>query len=189
VDEIELTDYDPQWPAEFRAEEHRIRAVLPSQLILALEHFGSTAIPGLAAKPIIDILIAASSLAEARIQAIAPLAAIGYAFWSENPKIDRLFLVKGLPPQAARRTHHIHITENTGELWQRLLFRDYLRLHPEEAQTYEQLKRTLAASHREDREAYTAGKTAYIAEVMEKANSLQFHSALQRNDRETWRDC
>jgi GrpB-like predicted nucleotidyltransferase (UPF0157 family) len=171
MDEIELAGYDPQWPVEFRAEEARILAVLPPQLVLAVEHFGSTAIPGLAAKPIIDILIAVSSLAEAREQAIAPLERIGYAFWRDNPKLDRLFLVKGLPPKAERRTHHIHMTENTGELWQRLLFRDYLRLHPEEAQAYEQLKRTLAVTHREDREAYTTGKADYIDQVMQRARA------------------
>jgi GrpB-like predicted nucleotidyltransferase (UPF0157 family) len=197
MDEIELTGYDPRWPAEFQAEEARIRAVLPLQLILGVEHFGSTAIPGLAAKPIIDILVAVSSLAEARQQAIGPLEAIGYAYWRDNPKVDRLFLVKGLPskaepgfsveidgaagPHAAfgeesrtrksgkGRTHHIHMTEKTGELWERLLFRDYLRLHPEEAQAYERLKLTLAANHRDDREAYTEGKADYIRGVMEKA--------------------
>lgn len=169
MDEIELSAYDPQWPAEFAAEKARLRAVLPSSLVIAIEHFGSTAIPGLAAKPIIDIVIAVTSLAEARERAIPPLEATGYTYWRENPKPDRLFLVKGLPPQASRRTHHIHMTEQNGELWQRLLFRDYLRLHPEEALAYECLKRTLAANHRDDREAYTAGKADYIQEVMKKA--------------------
>jgi GrpB-like predicted nucleotidyltransferase (UPF0157 family) len=169
MDEIELAAYDPRWPAEFAAEEARIRAILPSKLVLAIEHFGSTAIPGLAAKPIIDILIAVTSLAEAREHAIPPLEAMGYSYWRENPKTDRLFLVKGLPPRADRRTHHIHMTQTNSELWQRLLFRDYLRLHPVEARTYEQLKRILAANYHEDREAYTAAKTDYIQEVMKKA--------------------
>ena len=169
MDEIELSAYDPRWPAEFAAEEARLRAVLPPSLVIAIEHFGSTAIPGLAAKPIIDILIAVTSLAEAREHAIPPLELMGYSYWRENPETDRLFLVKGLPPQAERRTHHIHITQTKGELWQRLLFRDYLRLHPEEVRTYEQLKRTLAANYHQDREAYTAGKTDYIQEVMKKA--------------------
>jgi GrpB-like predicted nucleotidyltransferase (UPF0157 family) len=171
MDEIELTAYDPRWPMEFRAEENRIRALLPSHLVLGIEHFGSTAIPGLAAKPIIDILVAVSSLADARQQAIAPLEAIGYAYWRDNPKTDRLFLVKGLPPQAVHRTHHIHMTEKNGELWERLLFRDYLRTHPEEAQAYERLKLILAATYREDREAYTAGKADYISGVMAKART------------------
>jgi GrpB-like predicted nucleotidyltransferase (UPF0157 family) len=171
MDEIELQDYDPRWPADFAEEEVRIRAVLPRQLVLGIEHFGSTAIPGLSAKPIIDILIAVSSLAEAQEQAISPLEAIGYSYWRDNPKVDALFLVKGLPPSAKRRTHHIHMTEKTGELWQRLLFRDYLRLNSEEAQAYGRLKRTLAATYREDREAYTAGKADYIREVMGKARA------------------
>jgi GrpB-like predicted nucleotidyltransferase (UPF0157 family) len=171
MDEIELHDYDPRWPAQFAEEEVRIRAVLPDQLVLAVEHFGSTAIPGIAAKPIIDILIAIRSLAEAREHAVTPLETIGYSYWRDNPREDDLFLVKGLPPSAKRRTHHIHMTEKTSKLWQRLLFRDYLRLHPEEAQAYERLKRSLAATHREDRETYTAGKTEYINSVMGKAQT------------------
>jgi GrpB-like predicted nucleotidyltransferase (UPF0157 family) len=169
MDEIELAAYDPRWPEEFAAEEARIRAVLPSEVVIAIEHFGSTAIPGVAAKPIIDILIAVTSLADAREHAISPLEAMGYAYWRENPKTDPLFLVKGLPPRAERRTHHIHMTQSTGELRRGLLFRDYLRLHPREAQAYESLKRTLAVNHRDEREAYTAGKADYIQEVMKRA--------------------
>jgi GrpB-like predicted nucleotidyltransferase (UPF0157 family) len=169
MDEIEIVPYDPHWPALFAAEAARLRAVLDPNLILGLEHFGSTAIPGLAAKPIIDILIAVLSLAEAQATAIAPLENLGYLHWYDNPKTDRMFFVKGLPPHGARRTHHIHMTEQTGEMWQRLAFRDYLRAHPDEAARYESLKRDLATQHRDDREAYTDAKEAYIQAVMAKA--------------------
>lgn len=168
MDEIEIVSYDPRWPALFEEEAARLRAVLDPKLILGLEHFGSTAIPGLAAKPIIDILIAVPSLAEAQDQAIGPLEEIGYLYWDENPRSDRMFFVKGLPPQAARRTHHVHMTETTGEMWQRLAFRDYLRAHPDEAARYAALKRELAVRHRDDREAYTDAKAAYVAAVMAK---------------------
>lgn len=168
MDEIEIVLYDPSWPTLFAAEATRLRAVLAPNLILGLEHFGSTAIPGLAAKPIIDILIAVPSLAAARETAIAPLEDLGYLHWYDNPKTDRMFFVKGLPPHGARRTHHVHMTEPSGEMWQRLAFRDYLRTHPDEAVRYERLKRELAAKHRDDREAYTGAKEAYVAAVMAK---------------------
>lgn len=168
MDEIEIVDYDPNWPWLFAEEAALLRATLPADLLVGLEHFGSTAIPGLAAKPIIDILIAVRSLAEAQEKAIRPLQKIGYAFWADNPKMDRMFFVKGMPPYGERRTHHVHITEPTGEPWLRLPFRDYLRTHPEEAQRYENLKRELAVQYRTDRESYTAAKNSYVEEVLGK---------------------
>lgn len=84
MDKIELSAYDPQWPAEFAREEARLRVVLPPSLVIAIEHFGSTSIPGLAAKPIIDILIAVASLAEVRRHAIPPLELMGYSYWRDN---------------------------------------------------------------------------------------------------------
>jgi GrpB-like predicted nucleotidyltransferase (UPF0157 family) len=171
MDEVHLQAYDPAWPAQYEAEAQRLRAVLPPGLILAMEHFGSTAIPGLPAKPVIDILIAVRDLPRARAVAVRPLQAIGYAFWSDNPKPDRLFFVKGLPPAAPHRTHHVHMTEPDGEMWHRLLFRDYLRAHPDEAARYSALKQDLAVRHRLDREAYTAAKTAYVLAVMAKAEA------------------
>lgn len=169
MDNIHLADYDPRWPAMYAAEAARVRAVLPAGLVLAVEHFGSTAIPGMDAKPVIDILVAVRSVQEAREHAVAPMEALGYAFWADNPKRDRLFFVKGLPPAAPRRTHHVHMTELGGEMWRRLLFRDYLRAHLEEAGRYAILKRDLAARYSTDREAYTAAKSAYVDEVMAKA--------------------
>lgn len=169
ADEIEIVPYDPRWPALFAEEAARLREALPAELVLGLEHFGSTAIPGLAAKPIIDILIAVRSLAEAQEKAIEPLEALGYLYWYDNPKTDRMFFVKGLPPEGARRTHHVHMTETSGEMWRRLAFRDHLRTHPEDARRYERLKRELAAAHRDDREAYTDAKAAFVAEILAKA--------------------
>jgi GrpB-like predicted nucleotidyltransferase (UPF0157 family) len=168
MDEIELADYDPRWPVLFAEEAGRLRAALDPSLILGLEHFGSTAIPGLSAKPIIDILIAVRSLTDARAAFIEPLRRLDYVYWADNPKTDRMFFVKGMPPFGARRSHHIHVTEVQGEMWQRLTFRDYLRAHPDEARTYERLKKQLAAAHRTDREAYTDAKSAYVEAVMRK---------------------
>lgn len=150
----------------FAAEAERLRAVLDPALVLGIEHFGSTAVPGQVAKPIIDILIAVHSLARAKAEAVAPILSLGYVYWEDNPKPDRMLFVKGMPPYGARRTHHVHITEPTGEMWQRrLAFRDHLRAHPDEAERYAALKRDLAQRHATDRESYTGAKTDYVEAV------------------------
>jgi len=168
MDEVEIVDYDPRWPLLFDEEAKRLRAVLDPSLIVGLEHFGSTAIPGLSAKPIIVILIAVRSLVAAQATFVEALRTLDYVYWADNPKKDRMFFVKGMPPFGARRSHHVHVTEPHAEMWQRLAFRDYLRAHPEEARTYERLKSRLAAEHRTDREAYTDAKSAYVESVMRK---------------------
>ncbi len=179
MDEIALVEYDPRWPEQFAAEAARVRAALGENLVVPVEHFGSTSVPGLSAKPIIDMLIGVRSVAEARAQAVPGLEALGYAFWYDNPNPGHLFLVKGLPPNGPR-THHIHMVEpetfrdpNNGAslFWDRLLFRDYLRAHPGEARRYEVVKRDLAARFPEDREGYTDGKTEYVNGVMQKARA------------------
>lgn len=169
MDEVEIVNYNPRWPGLFEEEAKRLRASLDPSSIVGLEHFGSTAIPGLCAKPIIDILIAVRSLADARATFVEALRTLDYIYWAENPKTDRMFFVRGMPPFGSRRSHHVHVTEPQGEMWHRLAFRDYLRAHPEEARTYERLKRRLAAEHHRDREAYTDAKSAYVESVMRKA--------------------
>jgi len=168
MDDIEIVDYDPGWPKEFEAEALRLWDVLPKELLLGIEHIGSTAIPGLSAKPIIDIAIAVPSLEEARATIVEPLEALGYSYWRANPQRDRMFFVKGLPPSSPKRTHHVHVTELSGEVWTRHLFRDYLRTHTDEAQRYADLKYDLARRYRLDREGYTAAKTEYITRIMAK---------------------
>jgi len=169
VDDVEIVPYDPVWSSLFELEAARLRAVLDPGLVVGIEHFGSTAVPGLAAKPIIDILVAVKSLAAARATMVEPINALGYVYWAENPKPDRMFFVKGMPPYGERRTHHIHITQPDGEMWQRrLAFRDYLRANPDEALRYGTLKRDLAARYPADRERYTDAKTEYVEEVHRK---------------------
>jgi GrpB-like predicted nucleotidyltransferase (UPF0157 family) len=169
MDEVEIVEYDPRWPGLFDEEAKRLRAALDPSLIVGLEHFGSTSIPGLPAKPIIDILIAVRSLTEAQASFVEALRSLDDAYWADNPKNDRMFFVRGMPPFGSKRSHHVHLTEPQGEMWQRLAFRDYLRAQPQEAATYERLKRQLAAEHRTDREAYTEAKSAYVEAVMRKA--------------------
>jgi len=126
MDEVEIVDYDPRWSLLFDEEAERLRKVLDPSLIVGLEHFGSTAISGLSAKPIIDILIAVRSLAVAQATFVDALQSLDYVYWADNPKKDRMFFVKGMPPFGAKRSHHVHVTEPNGEMWQRLAFRDYL---------------------------------------------------------------
>jgi GrpB-like predicted nucleotidyltransferase (UPF0157 family) len=169
VDDIQIVPYDPAWPGLFEAEAQRLGAALDSGQVLGIEHFGSTAVPGLAAKPIIDILIAVGSLKRAKATMIEPILALGYVYWAENPKRDRMFFVKGMPPYGERRTHHIHITGLDGEMWcRRLPFRDHLRANPDEARRYEALKYDLARRYPTDRDGYSEAKTDYVEGVYRK---------------------
>jgi GrpB-like predicted nucleotidyltransferase (UPF0157 family) len=168
MDEVVIVEYDPNWVFLFEREAAHIRAVLNSGLIDRIEHFGSTAVPGLAAKPIIDLLVGVRSLAEAKQVAVSRLEHLGYAYWFDNPDPQRMFFVKGLPPNSPR-THHIHMVEPDSLLWERLLFRDYLRKHSDEAAHYGQLKYNFARRFSSDREAYTMKKAEYIESVMQKA--------------------
>jgi GrpB-like predicted nucleotidyltransferase (UPF0157 family) len=169
VTEIKIVDYDPNWPALFEEEAARLRAVLDQDLIVGLEHFGSTSIPGLAAKPIIDILILVRSLADARARFVEPLQRLGYVLRAANRGLKGMFFVKGISPSEDRRTHIVHITLPGQGVWRGLCFRDYLRAHPEEAARYERLKRDLADRHQADRWAYGKGKYNFISEIVLKA--------------------
>ncbi|MFM2302741.1 MAG: hypothetical protein RLZZ135_144 [Cyanobacteriota bacterium] len=171
MDEITIVKYNPNWIELFNRESASIRSALDRDLIIRIEHFGSTAVPGLAAKPIVDLLIGVRSLTKAKQIAISPLEQLGYAYWLENPDSQRMFFVKGLPPNSPR-THHLHMVEPDSVLWERLIFRDYLCQHPDEAANYARLKYDLAQCYASDRELYTAGKTDYIESVMQKAKQL-----------------
>ena len=166
---VVIVEYDPQWPTLYEEEKERILAVV-GRVIVAVEHIGSTAVPGLGAKPIIDIMAAVPHLADAE-QCIEPLETIGYEYVPEYNDIipERRYFHKG-PPEG--RTHHLHIVELTSEFWERhLLFRDFLRTHPEEAQQYDLLKKELAVRFRSNREAYTDAKTSFIESAVAKAQA------------------
>ncbi|MGQ5487335.1 GrpB family protein [Thauera sp. ZXT1-4] len=169
---VEIVPYDPAWPARFEEEAARLRAQLPAELIGRIEHFGSTAVPGLAAKPIIDMLVEVRSMADV-VQRIAPeLKRQGYEFfWRDRerglPGIAYAWFIRR--DAAGRRTHHIHCLEPGSSEWARLLFRDYLRAHPEAACEYGALKQRIAAEHPDDRVAYAKAKTRFVRTVMEAA--------------------
>lgn len=170
-DAIELVPYDPTWPTLAALIIQKLREILPTHHVLDIQHVGSTAIPGLLAKPIIDIQIAVDSLNAIKSQAISQLKALGYAFWDENPDPTRLFFVKGMPPYGDKREAHVHIVEPASKHWQdKRQFRDYLLAHPNTAHDYAQLKQALAETYRYDREQYTQSKTSFIEAVLRQAS-------------------
>ena len=164
MDEIVVEPYDPAWPARFVDERRFVEgcfAVAPR----AIEHIGSTAVPGLAAKPVIDILVLVDDLGQG-LGAIAALEAGGYSYWRDNPDRTKLFLVKGLPPGATRRTHHRHIHADASELERHMVCRDALRHDDGLRDSYAAVKRDLALRFRHDRDAYSDAKTAFVDRVV-----------------------
>ncbi len=140
-DRVELVAYDPSWPAQYEAEARAIRDIM-------LISGDRSAWPAL----------------------IEPIKALGYVFWAENPRRDRLFFVKGMPPFGTGRTHHLHV-RTPEDARVALVFCDHLRRHPEEAARYAALKGELAARYPTDRDAYTEGKARYVDEIVRKAGA------------------
>jgi GrpB-like predicted nucleotidyltransferase (UPF0157 family) len=171
-EEVSIAPYDPAWPRMFEEEKQHLLASLPRDLIRRIEHFGSTAVPGLRAKPIVDMLVEVSSLEETRARVAPLLETEGYDyFWrpthgDDVPPFYAWFIKRNA---AGIRTHHIHMIEKDFAHWDRLLFRDYLIENPETAGEYEVLKMTLARDFPNDREAYTNGKTEFVVRVTEAA--------------------
>ena len=168
---VVVVPYDSRWPAQYEEEAKLIlRAV--EDLVVAIEHIGSTAVPGLGSKPILDIMAAVRRLEDAE-RCIEPLQSLGYEYVPEYNEIipERRYFHKG-PPEG--RTHHLHMVERDGNFWERhLLFRDFLRAHAEEAEEYYLLKTKLAARFGRDREGYTDAKTPFIESVVARARSAQ----------------
>ena len=160
-DEVRIESYDLAWPALYGEEVRRLEPIFPDGALIAIEHIGSTAVPGLAAKPVIDLMGLVRSLNAARRSLIAPIEALGYAYWANNPDRDRMFFVRGLPPEP-KRTHHLQLVERLSEFRRHLIFRDELRRNPDTLFAYAALKRRLAEEHEGDREAYTLTKKAFI---------------------------
>lgn len=161
---VTIVDYDPGWPEQFRAERARIMAAAGG-LIATVEHFGSTSVPGLAAKPILDLLGGVAALADAE-RAIAPIESLGYTYVPQYEAIfpERRYFRR---TDGQRPTHHLHVVEIGSDFWARhLRFRDLLRADPELAGRYAALKRELAARYGRDRDGYTDAKTAFIEAAM-----------------------
>ncbi len=164
---VVVVEYDPNWVALYEDEKRRILGAIGAQAA-AIEHIGSTAVPGLAAKPSIDILVGIRMLEQSG-DCIQPLADIGYEYVPEyEAEIpERRYFHKG--PERAR-THHLHMVEQAGEFWKRhIAFRDYLRAHPDAAHEYAELKRRLAARYKWDRAGYTEAKSSFVEAAIARA--------------------
>jgi len=169
MDDVVLTEYDPKWLELFEQEAKHLLDLLGKTLVLRIEHVGSTAIPGMPAKPIIDMLVEVPSFEQAKQEALPRLAVEGYAYcWRDDRPPGHMMFIKRVSPNGPR-THHIHMAPAGHKLWQRLYFRDYLRTHPDEARRYAQIKQDLARQFPTDREAYTNGKSEYINLIASKA--------------------
>ncbi len=159
---IELVPYDPDWPANFASERTVLASLLSPWLIGEIEHVGSTAVPRMLAKPIIDIMAPVERLSASR-DAIGAVASAGYRYAPHRSDEMHWFC----KPSPAHRTHHLHLVPMTSRLWnQRLAFRDALREDPTLAREYAELKRELAERFRFDREAYTDAKAPFVARVL-----------------------
>ena len=166
---VEIVSYDRRWPVLFASEQAHLAAVLPGGIVRRIEHFGSTAVPGLAAKPIVDMLVEVSALDEVKARVVPVLESEGYDYiWrptsgDDGPPWYAWFIKRD--PASRVRTHHIHMVEPDFPQWQSLAFRDYLREHADVASEYSALKQRLAAEFPNDRTAYTDGKGEFIKRI------------------------
>lgn len=171
-EDVSVVPYNPGWPEMFRREKEHLLSCLPNELIRRIEHFGSTAVPNLAAKPIVDMLVEVTCLDETRRKIAPLLEAQGYDYvWrptagDDTPPFYAWFIKRDAQ---GKRTHHIHMLERDFPHWDRLLFRDFLIEHPSVAQEYQALKLRLVAAFPDDRVAYTRGKTEFVVKVTEEA--------------------
>ena len=165
-DAIEISDYDPRWPVLFAEIAGRVRAGLGSDLVVAIEHMGSTSVPGLAAKPVVDLNVVIPSAVDLPA-ASEGLAKLGYVHEGDRGIPGREAF--RWPPEMPR--HHLYVCAAASEeLRRQRVFRDYLRAQPKEMARYAALKRHLAATV-PDINAYVAGKTDFILSALRKAET------------------
>jgi len=162
---IVLVPYNSTWPAKFVSEKALMEPTIGQYVTGGIHHIGSTAISGMAAKPIIDILVGVESLEKSK-PCIEILSKIHYQYFPYKADVEHWFC----KPTPAKRTHHLHlIPTNHPEFKAKLAFRDYLRNHTEEREAYETLKTTLAKQFPTDREAYTRAKENFVRAAVKKA--------------------
>ena len=161
---VRLVPYDAVWPAMFEAEAARLEAACAG-LPIRLEHIGSTAIPGLSAKPVIDILAGRPPQSTPR-EYVGAIRQLGYEHKGAHGVPGRDYFRRGSP-----RSHHVHLVSWSSTVWkEHLLFRDWLRANPSVARDYEAVKRELALAYANDRRAYTDAKGPFIRSVIRAAH-------------------
>lgn len=162
---VRIVDYDPGWCALAAAELRRVKEAL-GEVAVRLEHVGSTAVPGLAAKSILDLQLSVAAI-EPRARYVEPLEQLGYLFVPAPESPDYHFFAK--PPERPR-SHHLHVCEVGSEHeFRHLAVRDFLRVHDDEAARYAALKRQVVARHPWDRLAYIEGKDEYVTALEARA--------------------
>ncbi len=163
---IEVVPHNPRWRDAFESEAKQVAVALGENAV-AIHHIGSTAIPDIYAKPIIDVLVEVSDLTEVEAQSSA-MQSLGYEVMGEFGISGRRYFRKN--NQEGIRTHHIHVFEaGSAQVIRHLAFRDYLIAHPEEAQSYSELKRKLAEEHSQSADGYIDGKDGFIKEIDRRA--------------------
>lgn len=173
---VVIVPYDERWPGLYDAARSELAAALGESV--AIEHVGSTSVPGLAGKPIVDIMVGVPSLEHDRAL-IDAVVGLGYEYVPETipPMPFRRFFRRPderLAPGFSSAGYHVHMVEQTHEFWPaHLAFRDYLRAHPDDAAEYERLKRELADRFGGERERYTDAKGDFIAAVLAKAGTYR----------------
>jgi GrpB-like predicted nucleotidyltransferase (UPF0157 family) len=159
---IRIAPYDPGWPARFEQERSALREAIGPWVVGGIHHVESTAVPGLDAKPIIDILVGVEGLAESR-PCFGPVERLGYLYAPYRADEMHWFC----KPDPARRTHHLHLVPTrSARFREELRFRDLLRVDPRLAREYSALKHELAARFGHDREAYTEAKSDFIRDKL-----------------------
>jgi GrpB-like predicted nucleotidyltransferase (UPF0157 family) len=162
---VRIVDYDPAWPGQAELELDRIRDSL-GEVAVRQEHIGSTAVPGLAAKPIIDLQLSVDAL-DLKERYVEPLMGLGYLFVPAPLSPDHHFFAK---PPGRPRTHHLHVVEaGSGHELRHLAVRDFLRAHADERARYAALKREVVGRHPQDRRAYMEGKEAHMTTLEARA--------------------
>jgi GrpB-like predicted nucleotidyltransferase (UPF0157 family) len=161
---VEIVDYDPMWVESFAVQQAKLTALLSPWLAGAVEHIGSTAVPGLRAKPVVDVLAPVGSLVDAQ-RALPLLEWDGWLHWAQDP--NRHNRMGFLHPRPETRTHHLHVIADKGSISALLEFRDALRNDAQLRRACESLKTRLAQEHRTDREAYTNAKTAFVERALQ----------------------
>jgi GrpB-like predicted nucleotidyltransferase (UPF0157 family) len=161
---VEVVEYDAAWPSRFVEQRDRVSAALAGWLAGPVEHIGSTSVPGLPAKPVIDMLAPVHSLKDAR-DAVGVLETDGWLFWPDDP--CRHYRLWFLRPRLEARTHHLQVIEHD-HLHARALiaFRDALRADPNLCKEYARLKRRLADQHRDNRNAFSNAKSEFVEQTL-----------------------
>jgi len=158
---VKVVDYNSNWPRLFQEEQEKLRKALGDK-VGDIEHVGSTSVPGLASKPIIDMIAEVDNL-NIYIELIKPLSRLGYEYMPERISVDRAFFPKG---PRENRTYHLSLVIKGSDGWRNpITFRDYLIAHPETKKQYQELKEKLAKKYPNDREKYTTAKAGFINKV------------------------